>query len=161
MTSLEQRLEQLEGRIESLEDREDIREALSRYAKALDERNLPEMSKLWSREAVLIVRPWGYEFQGYQAIVDFYEQYFKSDWIAPRHNGANESIERDGSGYKAFSYFFETLSRGEHSVVGWGTWVDRFVREDGVWKFSLREINVMVLAPIAKGWAAADKIMDL
>jgi SnoaL-like domain len=161
MASVEQRLEQLETRLAELENVEAIRRLLARYCKALDERNIHLMAPLWSREAVLIVRPWGYEFSSADAIVKFYSDYFQGPWIEPRHNCANEYIERDGEGYASFSYFHETLARDQDSVMGWGTWVDRFCCEDGVWKFSRREINVIALTPISKGWAMADKIMSL
>lgn len=161
MASPEDRLQQLEARVEHMENVEAIRRLLARYCKALDERDVAAMTPLWSRDAVVIARPWALEFRGAQALMSFYSEYFKGPWIEPRHNYTNEYIERDGDGYKAFCYFHETLARDQHSVMGWGTWVDRFVREDGVWKFSRREINVMALAPISRGWAGPDKIMDL
>jgi len=161
MPSLDERLQQLESRLEHLENVESIRSLLARYCKALDERDLEAMVPLWSRDAVLVVRPWSLEFNGAKAIEDFYAAYFKGAWIEPRHNCANEHIEGSGDGYKAFSYFHETLARDQHSVVGWGTWVDRLTRQDGVWRFARREINVMVLAPISRGWVGPDKIMDL
>jgi ketosteroid isomerase-like protein len=159
--SLDDRLQQLESRLEHLENVEAIRALLSRYCKSLDERDAEVMTPLWSRDAVLIVRPWKLEFKGAKAVMDFYSEYFKGPWIEPRHNCANEHIERSGDGYKSFSYFHETLARDQLSVIGWGTWADQFVREDGVWKFARREINVMALAPISHGWAGPDKIMDL
>jgi hypothetical protein len=119
------------------------------------------MTPLWSRDAVLIVRPWKLDLRGAKAIMDFYVEYFKGPWVQPRHNCANEYIERHGRGYESFSYFHETLARDQLSVMGWGTWTDQFVQEDGMWKFGRREIDVMVLAPISRGWAGSDKIMDL
>jgi hypothetical protein len=161
MASVEDRLQQMESRLEHLESIEQIRGLLARYCKSLDERDVAAMTPLWAREAVLEIRPWSLEFKGARAVMEFYAEYFKGPWIEPRHNCANESIERDGYGYKSFSYFHETLARDQLSVMGWGTWVDRFVREDNVWKFAKREINVMVLAPISRGWVGAGKIMDL
>jgi hypothetical protein len=159
--SVEKRLRHLEGRLEDLENRDAIRCLLSRYCKALDERDVASMTLLWSCDAVLTVRPWKLEFLGANAIMEFYSAYFKGPWIQPRHNCANEYIERSGDGYKSFSYFHETLARDQLSVVGWGTWTDQFVQEDGMWKFGRREIDVMVLAPISRGWVGPDKIMDL
>jgi SnoaL-like protein len=158
---LEERLQQLESRFEHLENVEAIRSLLARYCKALDERDVAAMTALWSHDAVLIVRPWKLEFKGAKAVVDFYTAYFQGPWIEPRHNCANEHIERSGNGYKSFSYFHETLAREQLSVIGWGTWTDHFVHEEGVWKFARREIDVMALAPISRGWVGPDKIMDL
>lgn len=161
MASLEERVQQLEYRLEHLENVEAIRALLARYCNALDERDVAAMTLLWSRDAVLIVRPWSLEFKGAKAVMDFYSEYFKGPWIEPRHNCANEYIEPCGDGYKSFSYFHETLARDQLSVMGWGTWADQFVRENNVWKFARRDINVMVLAPISRGWVGRHKIMDL
>lgn len=159
--SVEERLRRLESHLEDLENRDAIRCLLSRYCKALDERDAAAMTLLWSCDSVLTVHPWKLEFLGAKAIMEFYSAYFKGPWIQPRHNCANEYIERSGDGYKSFSYFHETLARDQVSVVGWGTWTDQFVQEDGMWKFARREIDVMVLAPISRGWVGPDKIMDL
>ncbi len=159
--SLEERVKHLESRLEELENRDAIRCLLSRYCKSLDERDVAAMTPLWSHDATLIVRPWKLEFRGVKAIMDFYAVYFKGPWIQPRHNCANEYIERNGRGYKSFSYFHETLARDQLSVMGWGTWTDQFVHEEGMWKFEKREIDVMVLTPISRGWVGPDKIMDL
>jgi len=159
--SLGEHLQRLESRLEHLENLEAIRLLLSRYCKALDERDIAAMTPLWSRDAVLIVRPWKLEFHGTKAVLDFFSGYFSGPWIEPRHNCANEYIERSGDGYKSFSYFHETLARDQLSVIGWGTWTDQLICEDGVWKFAKREINVMALTPVSRGWAGADKIMDL
>jgi len=161
MSSVEDRLQQLESRLEHLENLEAIRSLLARYCKSLDERDVAAITPLWSRDAVLIVRPWSLEFKGVKAVMDFYSEYFKGPWIEPRHNGANENIKRNGDSYESFSYFHETLARDQLSVMGWGTWADRFVREDDLWKFARREITVMALAPISRGWVGPGKIMDL
>ena len=161
LSSVEERLRALEARVEELESVESVRRLLARYCKALDERDADAMAPLWCRNAVVTVQPWNVACHGKDAIMQFFSEYFRGPWIEPRHNYCNENIESDADNYKSFCYFHETLSREEHSVVGWGTWTDRFSREDGVWKFSRRDIYVMALTPISRGWAMQDKIMPL
>lgn len=159
--ALDDRMRRLERRLAELEDREAIRGTLSLYSKAVDARDAAGLAPLFARDAHVRVAPWGVDVHGHDAVMDFFRAYFEGEWQEPRHNRANEVIERDGDGYRAFSYFHETLVRGEQSVVGWGTWDDRFVCEDGCWKFGERVITILALTPIDRGWAGPDKIMGL
>jgi len=160
-TALDDRLKRLERRLAELEDREAIRNVLSLYSKTVDARDAEGLAPLLSRDVRVQVTPWGVDVRGFDDVMEFFRAYFQTDWKEPRHNRANEVIECDGVGYRVFSYFHETLWRGDESVVGWGTWDDRFVFEDGRWKFRERVITIMALTPIAKGWAGPDRIMGL
>jgi ketosteroid isomerase-like protein len=160
-TLLETRLQQMEARVRNLENIEEVRRVLGLYCKALDARDAQAMGALLSRDVQLVVVPWNVDIKGHKGVMEFFVQYFQSDWKEPRHNCANESITPEGDGYHSFCYFHETLSRGEDSVLGWGTWEDRCVLEDGRWKIGRRLITVMALTPITRGWAMADKIMPL
>ena len=46
-------------------------------------------------------------------------------------------------------------------MIGWGTYSDVFCRESDIWKFKQREITVLALTPITRGWALKDKVMNL
>ena len=159
--TLEERMSRLERRLAELEDLEAIRRVLSLYSKTVDARDAAGLAPLLAREVRVRVTPWGVDVRGHADVMGFFRAYFQSDWKEPRHNRANEVIERDGAGYRAFSYFHETLRRGAESVVGWGTWDDRFVFEDGCWKFGERLITILALTPVDKGWAGPDRIMGL
>jgi ketosteroid isomerase-like protein len=158
---LEERLRQLEGRVRNLEAIDEVRGVLGCYCKAVDARDAPALSALLARDVRFVVVPWNVDVSGHAAVMAFFTEYFKSDWEAPRHNCANEWITPQGDGYHSFCYFHETLSRGSDSVIGWGTWEDDFVLEDGRWKIGRRLVTVLALTPITRGWALADKIMPL
>ena len=49
----------LENRIQILEDRENIREAVYRYAWLLDEKKWDNLLELFCEDAILIVHPYG------------------------------------------------------------------------------------------------------
>ncbi len=159
--SIEDRLGQLEARLRHLEELEQVRNVLSRYCKVLDDRDLPGMQALFARQARLLVEPYHIEVRGCAAITEFYRSYFGSPWKDPRHNIANEYIERRGEVFHALSYFHETLEREGESYVGWGTWQDILALENGAWKFEERVIVVLALSTIRKGWAGPDKIVPL
>lgn len=160
MASIENRWQQLESRLRQLENMELIRRTLAQYCRALDARDLKTMSTLFSRDAELVVDPWSLEFRGHQAIIEFYDQYFHWDLEGARHYYANEHIEADGDGYKSVCYFHEIVARGSDSFVGWGTYRDTFMLEQGVWRFRRKLITILALTPIDKGWARADKIVQ-
>lgn len=154
-----ERLQRLEARIRRLEDLESIRCLLARYCKALDARDDKMMESLFCQEAQLSVIPWSLNISGRPAIMEFFRQYFGSDWKSPYHHYTNEQIEAEGDGYRSFCYFHETIERGTDSIVGWGTWEDVFALEDGQWKLKQRVVTILALTPIDKGWAGPDKIM--
>ena len=159
--TLEKRLARLEARLAELEDTEAVRKLLAAYSKAVDARDAGALSPLLARDVRVVVTPWEVDVRGHHEVMDFFLAYFKSEWKEPRHHYANEIIERAGDEYTAFSYFHETLSRGDQSVMGWGTWKDRFVFEDGRWKFAERAIKILALTPVDQGWAGPHRIMDL
>lgn len=161
MPTQDNRLAALEAGMAQAEAREEGRLLLARYARALDARDASAMETLFSREAVLIVVPWGIDVRGRDAIMEFFRAYFASDWREPRHYGANQVIAPGETGLHAHSYFHEALSRGSQSVIGWGNWEDDLIFEDGAWRFALRKITVLVLTPVERGWACQDKIMPL
>jgi ketosteroid isomerase-like protein len=161
MASLEERLQQVETRLRHLETCESIRALLAQYCRALDARDSETMGSLFCQDATLSVMPWELDFSGHKAVMDFFRQYFQSDWKNPRHHYTNEYIEAEGNCYKSFCYFHETIERGSQSIVGWGTWEDRFALEDGKWKIKCRLVTVLALTPIDKGWARPDKIVKL
>ena len=159
--SLEQKFARMELRLRVLEDRESIRQVLGQYCNAVDLRDAAALAPLFSRDARVTVVPWNVDVRGHDAVMAFFVDYFGSDWREPRHNRANECITADGDAYRVFSYFHETVARGEESIIGWGTWEDRFVCEDGAWKIAERVITILALTPITKSWAGTERIMAL
>jgi len=156
--TLEQRLAQAEARLLELESVEAIRRLLARYCRALDARDLMNLSTLFARDAHLVVTPWNVDVRSRDAITEFYRQFFATPAQDDRHYAVNQIIEKYGDGYRSFCYFHATEVQGSQSIVGWGTYEDRLIQEDGQWKFAERRITIHVLTPIEKGWAGPDKI---
>ena len=156
---IEERIEILERRLLQQESINEIRGVLGSYCKAIDARNPDALSPLLCEEISLVVTPWEIDIKGRAAVMNFFHDYFLSEWEAPRHYCANETIEPRGTGFHSFCYFHETLSRNNESVVGWGTFEDQFALEDGRWKISQRSVTILALTPATRGWAMDDKIM--
>ena len=157
--SIEERLALLEQRLQQQESVEEIRAVLGNYCKAIDARDPAALQELLCRDMKMKVTPWPIDLKGRDAVMAFFHDYFLSEWKSPRHNCANEVITPNAGGFHSFCYFHETLSRGDESVVGWGTFEDQFVLEDGRWKLAERFVTILALTPTTRGWAMPDKIM--
>ena len=161
MASIEERLQQIEAQIRQLNDLEAVRKNLAAYCKAVDTKNIELLGSLFSRDMELSVSPWSFDFQGRDAVIDFYTKAFQ-DTDGSRHNCVNEIIEAvEGGEYRSSCYFHSTVAIGSESLIGWGNYDDTFVVEDGVLKFRKKLITVMVLVPLKAGWAGPDKIVSV
>lgn len=158
--SIENRVQQIQKDIRELKDFEAVRNNLAMYCKAVDNKSIEQLSALFARDVEFSVRPWGFDFQGHDAVIEFYTGAFK-DTDESRHYIANEVIEPCEGGYRSSCYFHSTIAAGSESLVGCGNYDDRFVWEDGVLKFQEKKITVKVLTPLAKGWAGPEKIVDV
>lgn len=152
-TSLADRVQELVKRLRHLENLESIRKILARYCLALDSEDINCLQSVFSRDAELQVVPWSIHHQGREAIVKFYKQFFESEMKDGRHYYSNEYIQAVGEGYESFCYFYETVERGEESLIGWGTYQDRFIMEEGAWKIRNRLITILALTAVQQGWA--------
>lgn len=160
MSSLEERLARVEARLDLLEDIESVRKTIARYCKGIDDKDIDALAALFAADAQVTVSPWGLSASGHAAVVDFYAQSFH-DSKATRHYLSNAVIEPDGQGYRSHCYFQNAVDSPPQSLRGWGIYEDRFIREDGAWKFLNKRIEVQVLGPFDEGWSGAAAVADV
>ncbi len=158
-SSAQQRIAELERRLQHLENVGAVRKVLARYCQALDTGDLEALRGLLAANASLKVVPWGVQIQGRDAITEFYREFFAGEMKNGRHYCANICIEAEEATYRSFCYFHETVERGSQSLIGWGTYEDVLAPEAGKWKFQQRLITILTLTPIDKGWAGPGKII--
>lgn len=159
MSDVEARLAALERRVASLEAMEGVRQTLSDYARALDERRPDLLARIFTDDCHLLTIPWGADSRGKARMLRVFERYWQR-FANPRRYYANEAITVDGETATAFSYWFVTQDDGDRSVIGWGTYDWAFRREDGYWKIGELVIKVLTMTPIDRGWAVPDRIMS-
>jgi hypothetical protein len=159
MSDLEIRLATLERRVASLEAMEGVRQTMSDYARALDERRPDLLDRIFTEDCHLVNIPWGADSRGKAKLLRVFDNYWKR-FANPRRYYANENITVDGDGATAFSYWFVTQEDGERSVIGWGTYDWVFRREHGRWRISEFVIRVLTMTTLDRGWAIPDKIMS-
>ena len=64
----------------------------------------------------------------------------------------NHVIELDGDEASGTCYLDLRCTREDQSLMGSGYYNDRYVREEGEWKFKSRKLNMCYLVPPTEGW---------
>ncbi len=166
MSSIEQRLDQLEQEVAVLKAEDGMRRTLSRYAVGVDDKKIEILSEIFADDAVLQVPEWDVERTGKTAVLDFFSDYW-SRFDTPRRYYANEEFTLDGSGMnegdtaRAFMYWHVTQARDGASYLGWGTYEWGFRRTGGDWLITREVVDIRAMTTLAKGWAGPDSLEQL
>lgn len=137
-------LDSLAARVQALEDREEIRELLLAYGRALDSRDFIAFSELFAEEEGEWVGGLG-AAKGRQAIFELMDKSIGHN--RPRtgppsfHVFSNEQITVDGDHAAATTKWIFVMQNDENNPrwVYLGHYDDTFVREDGRWRFLKRQ----------------------
>jgi hypothetical protein len=144
----------LEQRVRELADREEIRELIARYAQHVVRRR--SMAHMFTADGALIVRMPGFpvhEARGHEALDKLFQGAIASPALSMPavHNIA---IQVAGDEATATSWIELHVSNEAHPdghvFAGCGTYDDRLRRENGRWKFVLREANVRVVGAVQR-----------
>ena len=134
----------LEARVAALEAREQIRELIYAYGRALDTRNFVAFAGLFAEEDGTWVGGFG-EASGRDAIFEMMDSRIghADPPIEPvsHHVFTNIQIDVDGAGAQATTkwIFVVPAADGSPRWMYLGHYQDRFVRRDGRWYFLRRE----------------------
>ncbi len=136
----------LEERIQELIDREEIRELAARYAQRVARRQ--SMADLFTDDGAFIVHMPDQPVQVVRGREQL-EKTFAAAISSPALNMPavhNQVISISGNDAAGTSWIeLYTLDGGERSFAGCGFYEDRLRRENGRWKFVVREANVLVV----------------
>jgi len=146
----------LDQKVQELADREEIRELIARYAHrvAHGESN----ADLFTNDGVFITRIPGRPVQtlGREKIVKLYKEAgSRPDHPLPMIHNYLISI----SGEEATGLCSNELRITEdgRSIIASGYYEDRYRRENGNWKFAVRDATFFHWVPIQDGWAKSNK----
>ncbi len=147
-------LEALERRIRRLEDLEDIKQLKARYAAYCDANyDADALANLFTVDAVWDGGMLGRN-EGREAIRQFFRG--SSQRIAfALHHILSPIIEVDGDTARGTWYLLQTCTytNGNQAIWGAATYHDRYVRDQGVWKFHHVRIVSHFWTPFEEGWA--------
>jgi ketosteroid isomerase-like protein len=143
----------IEDRLRILEDREEIRQLLIEYGRALDQRDFGALSRLFSENAEYIGGGSLNAIKGPAAISKFVEEVFRKNPMGLRfpnfHLFANVTIQINGDeAYAKSKGFFVVPNEDDMPLaVMMATNDDVLVRDKGRWKFKRRIVHMEIPAP--------------
>jgi ketosteroid isomerase-like protein len=147
------RLERMERRLQALEDAEAIRNLKSRYAALCDDRyNADGIAELFAEDAIWDSPGLG-RFEGREAIRTFFRG-ASSIFSFAIHYSLNGHIEVDRDTAEARWYLFMPCTVADGNRAMWRAGIDheRYMRMNGVWKFSHKRSEPLMNASFGEGW---------
>src|SRR5262249_37217387 len=148
-----------ERRLATLEAMEGVRQTMSDYARALDERRPDLLDRIFTDDCHLVTEPWGADSRGKARMLRIFERYW-ARFGNPRRYYANEAITVDGDAATVFTYWLVTQDDGDRSALGWGTYDWTFRREAGRWRIAELVIKILTMTTLDRGWNVPDRIMS-
>lgn len=154
MTSAPPPPDDLAARLERLETAEAARRASNRYARGIDTRDFELLSRTFTADAQLHLDK-GREFNGRDAIVDFYRQRLNPEH-AQKHYIVNNDVEWTSPNNAVLTSYLLVVTAGpEQSVMGWGTYIDRIEVIGGIGYIAEKTILIQGMHDVREGWATS------
>jgi ketosteroid isomerase-like protein len=149
----------LEQKVQELCDREELRELIAKYAHKIARGY--SVADMFTDDGVFITRAPGQppvEVRTKAAITKMYEDAIPKRVDTPKPQIHNYVLVIDGDNARGVcSNELRITSKGE-SIIASGYYDDVFRREDGRWKFVVRDAVFLHWVPIQQGWAKSNKV---
>jgi len=145
--------EELERRIQILEDIESIKKLKAKYCYYADTGQFDELIALFAETAKLELGPIG-AFEGKAVIDGFFRQGMKEDISFSMHTLHNPIIKVKGEQATGEWYFFLPATHTKTNRAIWmaGKYEEEYVKEAEEWKFSLIKVIFKFRTPYDEGW---------
>jgi hypothetical protein len=138
------------AQLQQLLDREAIRDLAARYAHLVWQNQPLATVELFTEDGVVDLGADGGRIEGQQALRAIYSEKVGSMMLHPFVH--NHIIELDGDHASGIAYMDLRCIRDGQSLMGSGYYEDQYVREDGVWKFRYRKLNMHYLVAPGESW---------
>lgn len=138
----------LETRIATIEADIAIRNLLARYAFVMDDRDVPSIGPLFTRNARVWSGDGVMDARGRDALVTLYEGRFAM--LGATHHvvhGVEIVIDGPTAAHGRCSSSAEVWRNGQHQLASL-RYEDRFEKEDGAWRFAERKMLYFYYVPI-------------
>lgn len=122
----------------------ELRDLVSRYSDAVNRRDAEAWGQTWSREASWEIM--GTVQQGRESIVEFWSQVMSGIPLVlqePTFGTLDFSVASSELQATGRWYIHEITKGPEFSAETTGVYHDRYVHEDGCWRFSRRRFDVL------------------
>ncbi len=143
----------LEERVARQETAEEARGLIAAYGLAIDSQDPAALSRIFA--PVIVLSAGERSFRGLDEVLGFYTEYWSSHPVVRRHFITNVAItELSPTTAVARSYFMFLSAVDTTPMIGWGTYLDTFERDDGELKFTAKQITVELDVDVRTGWAS-------
>lgn len=154
---LEKRVQQLEAKVQELEDLGAIRMLRFRFHECVNEKRPENMADLFSAEAELDYSHLG-TAKGREKIVRFFQKGLSDLVPFVKQYLHNHVVQVQGDNASGLSYLEATpVHKGESYVVA-ARFDDEYVKEGGAWRFKRVKLTPYFMVPLKEGWAQDDPI---
>jgi len=163
---LEERVKQLEARMQEMTDREAIRDLRYRYHEYVNEGRFREIASLFTDDGELDFAHLG-KAKGRAEIQKFFGGIAgdtpAADPKRPRITWVkqfihNHVIQLHGDHGHGFSYLEAKPIYGGEAFLVAARYDDDYVRQNGEWKFKKMGLIPYFMVPLKEGWAQADRL---
>ena len=156
-TNLEQRLQELEAKVQELEDRSAIQTLRFHFHECVNEKRPDQMAELFSSDAELDYAHLG-QVTGREKIVRFFQKGLSELVPFVKQYLHNHDVTVQGNTATGLSYLEATPVHKNESYVVAARFDDEYVKESGRWYFKKVKLTPYFMVPLKEGWAQEDKI---
>lgn len=137
-----------EKRIQGLIDRQDISDALIRFARGMDRFDRDLFLSAFHSDAIIDAGPY---VGGAEGLYDWAAGLHEAGQFATQHNLLNQTIELDGDTAHVETYYlFAGRNRDETVWVAGGRYINRFERRGAQWAIAMH-CNAIEWSSVLKG----------
>jgi ketosteroid isomerase-like protein len=151
----EERIAQLEARLQLLEDKEELRSLRDAYHACINDGRYGDIAELFSDDAVVEL---GYlaRYAGRNEIDTGFRGMAERERFFIKQFIHSHSVEVAGDSASGRSYLEARYGRYGVSYLVSGRYDDTYRRVDGVWRFSRMAIDFYYTVPAGVGWTGDD-----
>lgn len=143
-------MDDIAATVRRLADLEAIRDLARRYAHHVWQKQPLQAVALFARDGVMDLGPDG-RIEGSERLRAVYGEKVGGDTLLQPYVH-NHVITLEGDTASGVCYLDLRCRRDGQSLIGAGFYEDRYVREDGEWKFAARRLNLCYLVPAGAEW---------
>jgi len=152
--NMDQKISELEKRIELLEDIEAIKQLKYEYCDSCDSKHdADRIVAIFTEDGVWDGGPFGYA-EGHEKIWDLFHNTHSPSILFSQHNVFNPVIKVNGETETAHGTwkFLAPMTTKENKLWVCAQYEEDYVKQDGVWKMKHLKAEVFFTAPYAQGW---------
>lgn len=155
--NLEQRVQELEAKIQELEDRSAIQTLRFRFHECVNEKRPEAIGDLFSNNAELNYAHLG-QVTGREKITKFFEKGLSELVPFVKQYLHNHIVTVKGDSATGLSYLEATPVHKNESYLVAAKFEDEYVKENGRWCFKKVTLTPYFMVPLKEGWAQEDPI---